>query len=282
MKHLRKLLSTEEFFRGFLVIIAAVSLLLVFTAVESTAGPVDKVSTGKVPVIFSYRPAAGASSVYLAGTFNNWSPTATAMSDEDGDGIYEIRLKLEPGNYQYKFVVDGQWYEDPYSVDYAPDGYGGKNSVLVVPGGVEELVVGIKSKGGEQGVAGEKAAAPTAGLHFTDKLFRDLQKKGVQTEFVTLHVGLGTFLSVKTDNIQEHKMHSEYFTLDEAVAERLNQAKREGRRIIAVGTTSVRVLESCSDSEGSLAGSQTILQAYEEAKAEHFRFYSFGDAMLIT
>jgi len=163
MKHLRKLLSTEEFFRAFLVIIAAVSLLLVFTAVESTAGPVDKVSTGKVPVIFSYRPAAGASSVYLAGTFNNWSPTATAMSDEDGDGIYEIRLKLEPGNYQYKFVVDGQWYEDPYSVDYAPDGYGGKNSVLVVPGGVEELVVGIKSKGGEQGVAGEKAAAPTAG-----------------------------------------------------------------------------------------------------------------------
>jgi S-adenosylmethionine:tRNA ribosyltransferase-isomerase len=89
-------------------------------------------------------------------------------------------------------------------------------------------------------------AAPTAGLHFTPKIFKLLKQKGVQIEFVTLHVGLGTFQPIKVANITKHQIHEEYFELDKNTAQRLNQAKKQGRRIIAVGTTSVRVLESCA------------------------------------
>ncbi len=89
-------------------------------------------------------------------------------------------------------------------------------------------------------------AAPTAGFHFTDNVFENLKAKGIQTEFVTLHVGLGTFQAVKTDNITEHQMHSEWFSLSDETAKRLNQAKSAGKKIVAVGTTSVRVLESCA------------------------------------
>jgi S-adenosylmethionine:tRNA ribosyltransferase-isomerase len=164
-------------------------------------------------------------------------------------------------------------------------------------------------------------AAPTAGLHFTEKTFADLSKKGIQTEFLTLHVGLGTFQGVKTDNIEAHTMHSEQFELDEKTAERLNRAKSEGKKIVAVGTTSIRVLESCSENGrlvpksgetdifiypgykwqfvdqiitnfhvpkstllmlvSAFADREFILEAYEEAKQNHYRFFSFGDAMLI-
>ena len=165
-------------------------------------------------------------------------------------------------------------------------------------------------------------AAPTAGFHFTDQVFDGLKKKGIQTEFITLHVGLGTFQPVKTDDITEHQMHSEWFSLSDETAERLNKAKVGGKKIIAVGTTSVRVLETCSDSDGKLtpysgetdifiypgyqwkfvdhlitnfhvpkstllmlimsfADRELILKAYEEAKKESYRFFSFGDSMLI-
>ena len=100
------------------------------------------------------------------------------------------------------------------------------------------------------------AAAPTAGLHFTDRLINELKAKGVTFVEVLLHVGLGTFLPVKTDNILDHKMHSEYYCVTEAAAQAINKARSEGRRIIAVGTTSVRVLESCSNADGTVnAGS---------------------------
>lgn len=99
-------------------------------------------------------------------------------------------------------------------------------------------------------------AAPTAGLHFTPQLLETLRTKGVQIEEVTLHVGLGTFLPVKTDHIDDHTMHSERYELSDAVASRLNSAKKKGKRLIAVGTTSVRVLETCADEQGELhAGS---------------------------
>ena len=165
-------------------------------------------------------------------------------------------------------------------------------------------------------------AAPTAGFHFTDKVFKDLKSKGIQTEFITLHVGLGTFQPVKVDDITEHKMHGEWFELSKDVADRLNKAKKEGKKIVAVGTTSVRVLESCSDDSqmltprsgeteifiypgykwkfvdrmitnfhvpkstllmlvSSFAGRDFILKAYEIAKKERYRFFSFGDAMFI-
>lgn len=95
-------------------------------------------------------------------------------------------------------------------------------------------------------------AAPTAGLHFTRRLLAKLKRAGIQIEFVTLHVGLGTFLPVKTNDIAKHRMHSEFFDLSPAVAKRLNKAKREGRRIIPVGTTSLRVLESCATARHTL------------------------------
>jgi len=165
-------------------------------------------------------------------------------------------------------------------------------------------------------------AAPTAGLHFTKRLMAKLKKQGVQIEFVTLHVGLGTFLPVKTENILEHKMHSEWAQIDAATAKKMNQAKSQGKRIIAVGTTALRVLESFGDVSGylrsgekptdifiypgyrfkfvdalitnfhlpkstllmlvaALAGKKNIDFAYAQAIRKKYRFYSFGDGMLI-
>ncbi len=169
---------------------------------------------------------------------------------------------------------------------------------------------------------GESAAAPTAGLHFTSVLLEQLQEKGIAIEFVTLNVGQGTFLPVKTAHIEDHRMHSESYHIEDAVAGRLNQAKKNGGRIVAVGTTSTRVLESSVGSDGLLhaghretaifiypgyswkfvdalitnfhlpesslimlvsafANRALIQQAYATAIAGRYRFYSFGDAMLI-
>lgn len=164
-------------------------------------------------------------------------------------------------------------------------------------------------------------AAPTAGLHFTPELMRRIEDKGAKFLFVTLHIGLDTFKPVKEENVEDHKMHSEYCELDEKVAEEINRARREGRRIIAVGTTSVRVLETAATEEGvrpfkgqtdlfiypgyrfrvvdalitnfhlprstlimlvsAFAGKEFIMRAYQEAIKLRYRFYSFGDAMLI-
>ncbi|OGY42493.1 MAG: tRNA preQ1(34) S-adenosylmethionine ribosyltransferase-isomerase QueA, partial [Candidatus Buchananbacteria bacterium RBG_13_36_9] len=165
-------------------------------------------------------------------------------------------------------------------------------------------------------------AAPTAGLHFTPRIFKKLKRKGVQIEFVTLHVGLGTFQPIKADDITKHQIHEEYFELDKATAKRLNQAKQGKRRIIAVGTTTVRVLETCSSKNSLLkpqnshtkiyicpgykfkfvdsmitnfhlpkssllllisafAGTNFIKKAYQYAIKKKYRFYSFGDVMLI-
>ncbi|WP_346877792.1 tRNA preQ1(34) S-adenosylmethionine ribosyltransferase-isomerase QueA [Clostridium sp. UBA5712] len=96
------------------------------------------------------------------------------------------------------------------------------------------------------------AAAPTAGLHFTDELLQAIKKKGVNIAFVTLHVGLGTFRPVKAEDIQDHEMHSEYYILDKENAEIINNAKRSGKRVIAVGTTSNRTLESIANEEGQV------------------------------
>ena len=165
------------------------------------------------------------------------------------------------------------------------------------------------------------SAAPTAGLHFTDELLGKLAQKGVQIERVLLHVGLGTFKAVSTDHLEDHKMHSEYYRIEPSVAERINRAKKEGRRIVCVGTTSVRTLESAAvdgqlqrlegDTEifiyppyqfqmadalitnfhlpestlimlvSAFSTREKILNAYEEAVREEYRFFSFGDAMFI-
>ena len=166
------------------------------------------------------------------------------------------------------------------------------------------------------------AAAPTAGLHFTKDLLKELEKKGVIIAYITLHVGLGTFRPVKVENIKEHKMHSEYYWIEENEANKINQAKKSGGKIIAVGTTSCRTIESVANDEGmlkesngwtdiyiypgykfkivdelitnfhlpestllmlvsALAGKENIMNAYQEAINNKYRFYSFGDAMMI-
>ncbi|MCL2521836.1 MAG: tRNA preQ1(34) S-adenosylmethionine ribosyltransferase-isomerase QueA [Erysipelotrichales bacterium] len=163
-------------------------------------------------------------------------------------------------------------------------------------------------------------AAPTAGLHFTPEILEQIRQKGVETVFLTLHVGLGTFKPVEAEDIKDHKMHEEMYTVSEEAALALNKAKTEGRRIIAIGTTSIRTLESnyrngfiaetsptgifiypgyqFKTIDGlltnfhlpkstlmmlisALAGKELIFKAYEEAIKERYRFFSFGDAMLI-
>lgn len=166
------------------------------------------------------------------------------------------------------------------------------------------------------------AAAPTAGLHFTPELLEEIKKKGVHIAHVTLHVGLGTFRPVKVEDVTDHHMHSEFYIVEPEQAELINRVKKEGGKIVAVGTTSCRTLESATDENGilkagsgwteifiypgyqfkmidrlitnfhlpestlmmlvsALAGKDKIMAAYEEAVKERYRFFSFGDAMLI-
>lgn len=166
------------------------------------------------------------------------------------------------------------------------------------------------------------AAAPTAGLHFTEELLKKIKEKGINIVYVTLHVGLGTFRPVKVDNVTNHHMHSEWYKIDRNSAEILNQTKKNGKKVIAVGTTSCRVLESATDENGiiypkaeetsifiypgykfkmidglitnfhlpestlimlvsALAGKENIMGAYKEAIEKKYRFFSFGDAMII-
>ena len=167
------------------------------------------------------------------------------------------------------------------------------------------------------------AAAPTAGLYFTQELLTQIAEKGVQIAYVTLHVGLGTFRPVKEENVLEHHMHSEYYQVSEEAAELINSTKEQGGRVICVGTTSCRTVESAATDDGkvlagcdnteifiypgykfkvldalftirrlpestlvmlvsALAGRENVLNAYEEAIREQYRFFSFGDAMFIT
>ena len=167
------------------------------------------------------------------------------------------------------------------------------------------------------------AAAPTAGLHFTPELLKKIEGKGVKIANVTLHVGIGTFRPVKEKNIEEHKMHTEHFYIKQEDAEKINETKKNGKKVIAVGTTSCRVLETIADEKtglvkeiesdtgiyiypgykfkcidglitnfhlpkstllmlvSALADREFILEAYNKAVEEKYRFFSFGDAMFI-
>ncbi len=165
-------------------------------------------------------------------------------------------------------------------------------------------------------------AAPTAGLHFSEGVFDSLRANGVEWARVTLHVGLGTFAPITADDLAGHRMHAEWYSLPAAAAEQINNARAAGRRIIAVGTTAARVLETCADERGAVraatgwtdlfiyppyrfravdamvtnfhlpgstllamvyafAGADRVRRAYQEAIARKYRFYSYGDAMLI-
>lgn len=232
---------------------------------------------------------------------------------EFGNGLLkaEILEKFKDGNRKVKFEYNGIFNEILNEIGLMP-----------LPPYIHEK---LKEKDRYQTVYAKyegSAAAPTAGLHFTDELFKKLKEKGVEVANVTLHVGIGTFRPVKVENIEEHDMHSEHFYIKAEDAEKINKAKREGHRVIAVGTTSCRVLESIADENGyvkevegdtnifiypgykfkcldalitnfhlpestlimlvsALAGKDFIMQAYEEAVKEQYKFFSFGDAMFI-
>ena len=230
-----------------------------------------------------------------------------------GDGLLHAQVEevVEDGNRLIRFFYDGIWEElldrlgemplPPYITHKLQD----KNRYQTVYARYEG-----------------SAAAPTAGLHFTPELLQEIQDKGVDLAYVTLHVGLGTFRPVKVDNVKEHHMHSEYYQVSAEAAQKINRAKKNGHRVICVGTTSCRTVESACDENGhlkaccgntdifiypgyrfkvldalitnfhlpestlvmlvsALAGREHVLAAYEEAVKEKYRFFSFGDAMLI-
>ena len=229
-----------------------------------------------------------------------------------GDGILKAEIMdiVDEGNRLVKFYYDGIWEEvldrlgemplPPYITHKLQD----KNMYQTVY---------AKYEG--------SAAAPTAGLHFTDELLEKIREKGVDIAFVTLHVGLGTFRPVKVTNVKEHHMHTEWYQVTQEAADKINKAKESGHRVICVGTTSCRTIESAAGEDGTLsatsgdtsifiypgykfklmdglitnfhlpestlvmlvsafAGREHVLNAYETAIKEKYRFFSFGDACL--
>lgn len=230
-----------------------------------------------------------------------------------GDGILraEVLDVVEEGNRLIKFFYQGIFEE-------VLDGLG----EMPLPPYITHK---LKDKNRYQTVYAKydgSAAAPTAGLHFTNELLKQIEEKGVNLAYVTLHVGLGTFRPVKAEHILQHHMHSEYYQITAEAAETINEAKKSGHRVICVGTTSCRTIESAADQNGmleeccgdteifiypgyrfkvldclitnfhlpestlvmlvsALAGRENVLQAYQNAVEEKYRFFSFGDAMFI-
>jgi S-adenosylmethionine:tRNA ribosyltransferase-isomerase len=230
-----------------------------------------------------------------------------------GNGLLkaEIIEIAEEGNRIVKFIYDGVFEE---VLD--------KIGIMPLP---PYIHAALKDKERYQTVYSKingSAAAPTAGLHFTRELFDRIRGKGISVAELTLHVGLGTFRPVKTQNILEHHMHKEYYSINQETCDIINTAKDRGKRVVAVGTTSVRVLETRTQEDGkiypgegetdifiypgynfkmvdalvtnfhlpestlimlvsALAGRDRILNAYKEAISHEYRFFSFGDAMLI-
>ncbi len=237
----------------------------------------------------------------------------TGVKVEFGEGLLkaEILEVMENGDRKVHFQYNGIFNEILDQIGLMP-----------LPPYITES---LKDKNRYQTVYAKyegSAAAPTAGLHFTEELLEKIKAKGVEIANVTLHVGIGTFRPVKVENIEEHTMHTEHYYIKQEDAEKINKAKKEGHKIIAVGTTSCRVLESIADENGmvketegdtsifiypgykfkcidrlitnfhlpestlimlvsSLATKEFIMEAYNKAVEEKYRFFSFGDAMLI-
>lgn len=232
---------------------------------------------------------------------------------EFGDGILKAKVLdvMEGGTRKVEFKYEGIFNEILDKIGLMP-----------LPPYIHES---LKNNDRYQTVYAKyegSAAAPTAGLHFTPELFEKIKAKGIDVANVTLHVGIGTFRPVKVENVEEHHMHSEHFYIKQEDADKINNAKKNGKRVIAVGTTSCRVLETIADENGmvkptegdtqifiypgykykcldglvtnfhlpestlimlvsALAGRDYIMKAYNEAVKERYRFFSFGDAMLI-
>ena len=233
------------------------------------------------------------------------------VSFGDGKLLCEIKEVLPDGNRIVEFSFDGIFEEILDSLGQMP----------LPPYITHEL----RDRNRYQTVYARydgSAAAPTAGLHFTQELLAKIAEKGIQIAHVTLHVGLGTFRPVKEENILDHQMHTEWYRVLPEDAEKMNAAKAAGKRVIAVGTTSCRTLETVADENGHMeaaegetgifiypgyrfkevdalitnfhlpestlimlvsafAGRETVLKAYEEAVTRRYRFFSFGDAMIL-
>ncbi len=229
----------------------------------------------------------------------------------DGRLVGEVQDVVEEGNRLIRFSYEGIFEEILFALGQMP----------LPPYITHEL----KDKNRYQTVYAKydgSAAAPTAGLHFTPELLEQVREMDVAIAEITLHVGLGTFRPVKAEEITDHHMHSEYFRIDETAAETVNRAREKGGRIVCVGTTSCRTLESAAEEDGTIrpmsgwtdifiypgyrfkimdglitnfhlpestllmlvsafAGREHVLAAYEEAVREGYRFFSFGDAMLL-
>ncbi len=218
---------------------------------------------------------------------------------------------LEDGKRLMKFSYQGIWQELLLEAGTMP-----------LPPYIHEK---LEDQGRYQTVYAQfdgSAAAPTAGLHFTDELLSKIHAKGIEIAELTLHVGLGTFRPVKVENIDEHIMHSEYYKIDQAACDIINKTHRDGKRVISVGTTVCRVLETLSDNDGFIEpaegetsifihpgykfkmldglitnfhlpestllmlvtafyGYEKVMSAYKEAVEQKYRFFSFGDSMLL-
>ncbi len=229
----------------------------------------------------------------------------------DGRLAGEVLEVVEEGNRLIRFSYEGIWEEVLDSLGEMP-----------LPPYITHK---LRDKNRYQTVYARyegSAAAPTAGLHFTRQLLEEVAEKGVDIAYVTLHVGLGTFRPVKAENLRDHHMHAEYYRISGEAARKINRAKENGHRVICVGTTSCRTLESACGADGrleeccgntdifiypgynfrlldglitnfhlpestlvmlvsALAGRERVLAAYEEAVRERYRFFSFGDVMLI-
>ena len=230
-----------------------------------------------------------------------------------GDGILkaEIIEEKEDGGRLARFYYQGIWEEILDRLGEMP-----------LPPYIKEKLIDKERYQTVYSKVSGSAAAPTAGLHFTNELLEKIKEKGIKTAFVTLHVGLGTFRPVSVDNVENHVMHSEYYELSEETAKLINETKKSGKRVIAVGTTSVRTLETCAGEDGlvkaksgetkifiypgyrfkavdtlttnfhlpestllmlvsAFYNKDAVIKAYEEAIDKRYRFFSFGDAMLI-
>ncbi len=234
------------------------------------------------------------------------------LSFGEGQLMAQVQTVLENGNRLIHFDCQGIFLEQLEKLGRMP----------LPPYIKEELQDGERYQTVYSKAVGS-AAAPTAGLHFTNELLEQLQDMGVKLCFVTLHVGLGTFRPVKAENLDEHEMHSEYCLIPQETADIINETKACGGRVVCVGTTSCRTIESWAGEDGhltasagwtnifiypgyrfkvldalitnfhlpestlimlvsALAGREHVLEAYRQAVAERYRFFSFGDAMFIS
>lgn len=228
-----------------------------------------------------------------------------------GKLIAEVKEVLEDGNRIVTFTYDGLFENVLDELGEMP-----------LPHYITEKLENPEMYQTVYSVHKGSAAAPTAGLHFTPELLKEIEDMGVRLAFLTLHVGLGTFRPVKAENVEEHKMHSEFYIVTEECAEKVNKTKKEGGRVVCVGTTSCRTIESAAENGrlipksgwtdifiypgykfkltdalitnfhlpkstlvmlvSALAGKKFVLDAYAEAVRERYRFFSFGDAMMIV